>query len=349
MKTLVKYVFIFCMAFGIAGTAGYMGVSIFTKSAPEVILPDHVGKNILQVLETLTHMGLTPTLHTTQYHETIPKYGVTFQDPRPGATIKKGRDVVMYISKGFKESRVPDLRQVSLKQGLLTLEAAELLAGRILYVYSSQAGKQEIISQYPLPFASIAANTHCDLLVSRGPRPVALVMPDLERLSLDRAAATLEALGLALDDIKSKFDSHRPTGQVLQQKPAFGTRIIGGAMVSLTVNHPKGYGKMDPHTLKTPVWISYALPPGFSNRHVRVVTDIFGKNTDAFNGFMKPGKNINLLIPGGIKTKIRIFVDHQLKTIRDIDPWRHSPQALWGEWTMNYFTQKTFTGENIWQ
>jgi len=121
------------------------------------------------------------------------------------------------------------------------------------------------------------------------------------------------------------------------------------------VNHARARGEMntsntmDPNALKTPTWVSYTLPPGFSNRHVRVVTDIFGKKTDAFNGFMKPGKNINLLIPGGIKTKIRIFVDHRLKITRDIDPWRQSATLYWGDWTTDYFTEKPFTGELIWQ
>ncbi len=352
MKTLVKYAAIFCMAFGLAGAVGYMGVSIFTRSAPEVVLPDLVGKNILPVLETLTRMGLNPKLHTTQYHETIPKYGVTFQDPGPGSIIKKGRDVVIYISKGFKESRVPDLRQVELKQGLLTLESDELRPGRILYVYSDQAPKQGIISQYPLPFAPVAANTKCDLLVSKGPRPIALVMPDLEKLYLDRAAARIETLALSLDKIQSEFDPRRSEGMVLKQEPAFGTLVLTGAKVSLVVNQARDQEKMnpmDPNALKTLTWVSYTLPPGFSNRHVRVVTDIFGQETDAFNGFMKPGKNINLLIPGGIKTKIRIFVDHRLKTIRDIDPWRQSARLSWGNITADYFTENPFTGEFIWQ
>lgn len=339
MKTLVKYAAIFCMAFGLAGTIGYMGVNLFTRSAPEVILPDLVGKNIIPVLETLTRMGLNPKLHTTRYHETIPKYGVTFQDPGPGATIKKGRDVVIYISKGFKESRVPDLRQVMLKQGLLTIEASELRPNRIVYVYSDQTPKQGIISQYPLPFASVTANAGCDLLVSKGPRPIALVMPDLEKLSLTSAAARIEPLGLFLDEIKSSFDPRRPAGLVVKQEPAFGTRVLKGTKVHLVVNHSRTREKMDPNVLKTPVWVSYTLPPGFSNRHVRVVTDIFGMRTDAFNGFMKPGKNINLLIPGGIKTNIRIFVDHRLKTIRDIDPWRQSARLPWVYTTTDNFTK----------
>jgi len=269
---------------------------------------------------------------------------VTFQDPSPGATIKKGRDVIIYISKGFKESRVPDLRQVELKQGLLTLEANELRPGRILYVYSDQTRKQGIISQYPLPRTPASADTPCDLLVSKGPRPLARIMPDLVKLSIDQAAARIENLSLALGEIRSKSYPNHPQGQVIEQTPPFGSRVLAGTGVSLVVNH-SAQKKLTPQALKNPVWLSFTLPHGFSNRHVRLVTDIFGTQTDAFNGFMKPGKNINLLIPGGIKTKIRFFVDHRLKIIREIDPWRQSTRLPWVYSAPNTFIGKPFTGE----
>ncbi len=330
------------MAFGLAGSAGYYGISLFTKSAPEIILPDLTGKNIIQVLETLTRMGLNPKLHATQYHESIPKYGITFQDPKPGSTIKKGRDVVIYISKGFKESEVPDLRQLSLKLGLLTLEENELLPGRIAYAYASDTLRDAIIAQYPLPFARTAANSTCNLLVSKGPRPISRIMPDFEGLSLDTAVDRLDVLSLSLKDVRSEYDARRPRGQVLRQIPEFGTRILSGIGISLVVNNPKAGIVMDPAQLRGMTFICLPLQPGFSKRHVRVVTDLFGEDLEFYNGFMKPGKNINLLIPGGIKTKIRIFIDHKLIETRIIDPW--SGKAPWASWTRNFYT-----GETLWE
>lgn len=342
MKTLIKYLAVFCATFGIAGAAGYTGISLFTRSAPEVILPDLTGKNIIQVLETLTRLGLNPKLHTTQYHEHIPKYGVTFQDPGPGATIKKGRDVVIYISKGFKESQLPDLRHLSLRQGLLTLEESELRPGRIVYVHAANTLKDNIIAQYPLPLARVAANSSCDLLVSKGPEPVRLVMPDLAGISLDQASDRLEALSLSTEEIRSEFDTRRPRGTVLRQSPEFGTLMLAGAGVRLVVNNPQTGLVMPPAQLREMTWVSFPVPPGFSNRHVRVVTDLFGRDTEFYNGFMKPGKNINLLIPGGIKTKIRIFIDHRLVDTRHIDPWNR--KVPWASWTWNFYT-----GEDLWE
>ncbi|WDP88727.1 MAG: PASTA domain-containing protein [Desulfobacter sp.] len=338
MKTLIKYLLLFLTAFALAGAAGYTGVSIFTRSAPEVILPELVGKNIIQVLETLTRLGLNPKLHTTQYHETIPKYGVTFQDPKAGATIKKGRDVVIYLSKGFKESRMPDLREMGLKEARLVLEAAELRPGRLRYVYSDRTPAQGIISQYPLADASVAAASQCDLLVSRGPRPRFTAMPDLEKLTLDAAVSSIDALSMTLSPIRPVWVPSQAPDLVLEQTPAPGTRVPAGTAVTLSVNHSGGRDRLNPEAMKTPVWLAYTLPPGFSNRHVRITTDLFGAPADAFNGFMKPGKKINILIPGGITTKIRIFIDRNLVLARDIDPWQ--PQY-------NPITDQPYTGEQL--
>ena len=119
MKSVAKYGFVFFMAVFIAVAVGYFAISVFTRSAKEIVLPKLTGNNIIDVLETLTNMGLNPKLHGTQYDDIIPKYGVIFQDPSPGSTIKRGRDVVITISKGQKENTLPDFRQVPLKQALL--------------------------------------------------------------------------------------------------------------------------------------------------------------------------------------------------------------------------------------
>ena len=70
-------------------------------------------------------MGLNAKLHGTRYDDKIPRHNVISQDPQPGVTIKKGRDVIIYISKGPKENSLPDLRQIPLKEALILIEKNE--------------------------------------------------------------------------------------------------------------------------------------------------------------------------------------------------------------------------------
>jgi beta-lactam-binding protein with PASTA domain len=332
MKSFIKYGFIFCLAFTIAGAAGYFAVSLFTKSAKEIILPELKGKNIIYVLETLTHLGVNPKLRGTQYDENIPKYGVTFQDPPSGTTIKKGRDVSIYISKGKKENTIPDLRQIPLKQALLTLETKEFKPGTLSYVYSSSTSKDNIIAQYPLAFTTRASNSLCDLLISKGPEPEIQVMPNLSGMDLETAVSLVEKQQLSISKIKSRSNPNLIQGIVLSQIPEFGKPIFPHTPIELIANNTLAGLQMKPANLKGLILVSHTLDHGFLKKHVRVETDMLGFPLDLFNEYFKPGKDINILIPGNIKTKIKIFVDHELVKIRIIDPWNRdndSGELLW--------------------
>ncbi len=344
MKRAAQYMAVFIMAFGIAGAAGYIGVMAFTRSAPEVILPNLVGQNIIDVLETLTRMGLNPKLHRTQFHESIPKYGVCFQDPEPGATIKKGRDVVLYISKGFKEIKMPDLRQTPLKEGLLKLEAGEMEAGKIIYVHAAGTLEGSVIAQYPPPGARVAAGSRCRLLISKGPVPVERVMPDVKGLDLNAAVKKLTPISLEVGEIRSETAPGVAIGTILKQIPEAGSRIPQSVPVQLIVNRSQAGQVMDPMDMNRAVLITHTVPAGFANRHVRVTADIFGMEAPLIDGYMKPGKMINLLIPGGIRFKIRIFIDQELVRTQTIDPWRPTPAPLWENWHWHMDT-----GEFSWE
>jgi serine/threonine-protein kinase len=117
VKSFVKYALIFLAAMAGAAGIAYYSIGLFTQSAAEIVVPKLTGKNIIYVLETLTNMGLNAKLYGTRYDDAVPLYAVLSQDPQPGTTIKKGRDVIIYISRGKKENIVPDLRQISPEPG----------------------------------------------------------------------------------------------------------------------------------------------------------------------------------------------------------------------------------------
>jgi len=332
MKSVLKYGFIFFMAVFIAVAVGYFAISLFTRSAKEIVLPKLTGNNIIDVLETLTNMGLNPKLHGTQYDDIIPKYGVIFQDPPPGSTIKKGRDVVITISKGQKENTLPDFRQVPLKQALLILEKKEFELGTLSYVHSNRTGKDQIIAQSPPALSRIKSNSLCSFLVSRGAQPLAQVMPHLTGVDLNTAVSLIESQHLQIFKIVSKADPNLAQGIVLSQTPEFGKPVFSFTPIKLWVNNKTPGLELAPEDLTGLILVSYTLSPGFLKRHVRVETDYLGFPLDLFNEYFTPGKDINILIPAGIKTKVSIFVDYELVKTRIIDPWKQdndTGELLW--------------------
>jgi len=333
MKLIFKYVLIFLAAFAIAGAIAYYSVSLFTQSADEIVLPDLTGKNIIYVLETLTGMGLNAKLHGTRYDDSIPKYSVLSQDPQPGATIKRGRDIIIYISKGTKENIFPDLRQLPLDQALILLEKNEFKKGHVSFTCSSKTQKNCIIAQYPDPFATGLKGSFCNLLVSQGAPSIAMVMPDIKGLQLEKASAILGTLHLGIFKIVSRNDLDQPYGVILTHTPEPGSRVTQNTPITLVVNSSKTTSHMDQDQLNPVTLITHTLGPGFLKRHVRVETDMFGPIIELYNEYMKPEKDINILVPSGMKTRINIFIDHKLEKTIIIDPWKKDSD----------------TGENLWE
>ncbi len=343
MKTFIKYIFIFIFGFFIAGSIAYYSVTLFTKSADEVVLPELKGKNIIYVLETLTNMGLNAKLYGTNYHETIPIYSVISQDPEPGATIKKGRDIVFYLSKGKKENIIPDLRQTALKSAILLLEQNEFKPGQISYTYSSTTKKDQILTQYPIPFSTALKNSVCNLLVSRGPIPEALVMPKIQGSKIDKAYTFIEDHNLSIAKIVSNRDTTFDFGVILSQIPEAGSHVTSDTPIQLVVNNSDKNKVMDPKKLTGVMLLTHSMSPGFLKKHVRVETNLFGPIITLYNEYMKPEKDINILIPSGVHANIDIYIDQILIKTITIDPWKKDTETgdtlLWESLPPQFYPQ----------
>ncbi|WP_022668387.1 PASTA domain-containing protein [Desulfospira joergensenii] len=349
MKILLRYLLIFSLVFALAGAGGYLFITLFTKSAKEVVLPQLKGKNIIYVLETLTRMGLNAKLLGSQYDPAIPEYSITFQDPAPGALIKKGRDVMIYISKGREEILMPDLRQLPLGQAGLTLESVGLKPASLSFVHSPDTRKDHVIAQYPRPFTQSSKEAPCMLLVSRGPSALPMVMPDLTGSLLADAVQVLDGMNLEPDSITSRNSPNTRPGIVLSQNPISGHPVLSESKIELLASHSRQNLEMDPDNLKGVILVSTPLSPGFLKKHVRVEMTMGGLTLDLFNEYFSPGQDINILIPAGIKTIIDVFVDQKHVKHRTLDPWtREAEDLLWAESRLPSWTRLLTIGENPW-
>jgi beta-lactam-binding protein with PASTA domain len=322
MKALLKYPLIFAFCFVIAGGTVFYAIKLFTQSAQEVVVPELAGKNIIYVLETLTRLGLNAQLYGSRYDDIIPKYAVLSQDPVPGTTIKKGRDVIIYISKGRKLNVVPDLRSLDLAAALIALEKNEFSAGHISRTYSAASEKGRILAQHPTPFRTALKDTACNLLVSKGPAPLRKMMPNLAALQLTQAAAKIEQANLTLYHIQAGQHPEKNSGIVLSQQPPAGAPVSSGTPISLVVNHFGREKIMNPKHLQQIRLFSFQLGPGFLKSHVRVETDYFGPIIDLYNEYAVPGQEIAIFIPLEKRTDLRFYVDGRLTNIITVDPWK---------------------------
>ncbi len=322
MKTFLKYFLIFLSAFAATAAGTYIAVTLVASDSKEVVLPDLKGKNIIFVLETLTALDLNPKLYGTEYNNTCPRYHVLSQDPEPGMVIKKGRDVILYISKGVKHIKIPDLRHMFLKDAEILIGKNEFKTGFKSKTYSDKIAKDRIISQYPNAYDSQERNSKINLLISKGMNLKKYAMPDLYLIPLKDATNTLNNKKLNISLIKSENLLTLPQNVVLKQIPSAGSVITKETKISIIVNKKTNGQFLDPDLLKSIVVITHFLEPGFLKKHIRITADLFGFEFNLVDKYVSGAKNVYALVPGGIKTKVKIFIDDELVKTKIINPWK---------------------------
>lgn len=319
---IIKIAVLFISFVLVVGLSAYFALTLIIKSEDTVVVPVLVGKNVVYVLEFLTDLGLNTKVKGSEYSTDVPKNHVIFQEPEPGAEIKKGRDVRIILSKGAKTILVPNLRGLSVQQSRINLEDNGLCQGEISSTHSQSINTDGIIAQDP-PSGTVITRGGCiNLLVSMGMRPQAYMMPDLLGLSLDNAIPLIERSDLVLEDISSIFYENKPQNTIVRQEPPAGHRVLAGNLVSLVIN--KKPGKKGQTYLSGAYGVNlfrYRLKNGFLKRRIRVRLNSFGLSHDIFDDLMKPGEEVWLLIPKNVNATALLYENNTLIKTEVFDTW----------------------------
>lgn len=305
-----------------AGISAYLTLTLIIKSEDTVIVPDLVGKDVVYTLEFLSDLELNTKVKGSEYSDDIPKNHVTFQDPAPGAEIKKGRDVRIIISKGPQRIAMPNLVSLSSQRARLILEENGVCLGELSQTYSPRVNKDNIIAQVPSAGAMITRGECANLLVSLGNRPKAYKMPNLNGLGLDEAMLAIENAGLTIGEIKSTYHKNKPRNTIVSQKPLQGYRVIEGSTVNLVINkRVRKPGGSAIYREKAGTLLRYRLENGFLRRRIRVKLNSAGITSDLFDEFVKPGTEIWVLIPLDEDATVFLYENDRLIKTETFDTW----------------------------
>ena len=322
IKRILKIGVLVIIFLGTAGISAYLTLTLIIKSEDTVIVPDLVGKDVVYTLEFLTDLELNTKVKGSEYSNDIPKNHVTFQDPAPGAEIKKGRDVRIIISKGPQRIAMPNLVSLSSQRARLILEENGICMGELSQTYSPRLNKDNIIAQVPPAGAMITRGECAHLLVSLGIRPKAFKMPNLSGLALDEAMISIENAGLSIGEIKSTHRKNKPRNTIVSQKPLHGYRIIEGGTVNLVINkRTKKTGEPAVYRQKFGSLFRHRLENGFLRKRIRVKLNSAGITSDLFDEFVKPGTEIWVLIPLDDDATVFLYENDQLIKTETFDAW----------------------------
>ncbi|MEJ5285619.1 MAG: hypothetical protein CH6_3419 [Candidatus Kapaibacterium sp.] len=197
-------------------------------------MPNLIGMKLADAEKTITSLDLKIARVNELYNEQYPPGTIINQSPRPGQTIKKGRDVFITVSQGREEVEVPNLVGQNIRNTRILLRNVGLDVGAITYVNDERYGVDTIVAQSPQGGVKVNYGRTVDLVVSRG--SVALVkVPFLEGLNLENAIKILNESELQVGNIIYVENQTYLSNTVLNQGIKAGELVKKGTSIDLTV------------------------------------------------------------------------------------------------------------------
>jgi beta-lactam-binding protein with PASTA domain len=133
---------------------------IYTQHGKYYIVPDYTGKTINEVMAGNESADFDFVVIDSVYDLTKTKGTVLHQDPYPDSKVKKNRKIYLTIVSFIPEkTSMPDLKFLTLRQAINTLESCGLKTGKILYIPTFDA---DAVQQQQYNGKVIAAGTHLD-------------------------------------------------------------------------------------------------------------------------------------------------------------------------------------------
>jgi eukaryotic-like serine/threonine-protein kinase len=241
----------------------------FAIHGAEVATPDFRGLTLADAGQRAASAGLSLHVENKLYSTDVPEGRVANQSPLAGAIVRRGWRVWLTESLGAQKLAIPDTLGKDQRVASIEIRRADLQTGSVasLPLPSAQAG--DVVAQSPAPGASGVASPVVNLLVAAPPAAApepAYVMPDVTGQLFTAAALSLTRAGLQMAPLKTvnthipavgapgaggapaqtvavtalsaptqPFAFSAPSGTVIAQSPAAGSRVDATTPIQLTV------------------------------------------------------------------------------------------------------------------
>ncbi len=218
----------------IVGSGVFAFYSIFFGFR-DVAVPGLEGMNVVDAVSVTEKMGLLVRID--EVESLLPSGTVVSQWPETGTTIKKGKVIVLKVSKGGKRRPVPDVRGMEYGQSVSHLDEKGFEIGDVVRIHSDARPPGVIIAQNPAAPAMVPENRRIDLLVSLGAPRVdgRIPVPNVLDRSENVARQIIGQSGLRVGGVKYEYTLMTPPGMVMDTEPRPGKTLPEGQPVTLVV------------------------------------------------------------------------------------------------------------------
>jgi eukaryotic-like serine/threonine-protein kinase len=167
-------VFWLLVAIGLLGGIVYGAYYFWVQGAPpDVTVPKYVGKSQADAARALQSKGLKMVIGSEVYDPKRPAGTVIKGDTEAGKYVKSGREVTVTVSRGEEPIKMPELIELDLQRARQIIERGGMRLGMVADQYHDTIPQGYICGQYPEPGQSFRRSEPINLIVSKGPQPLA--------------------------------------------------------------------------------------------------------------------------------------------------------------------------------
>jgi beta-lactam-binding protein with PASTA domain/predicted Ser/Thr protein kinase len=219
-------------------------VNLTVSGGPgQVEVPDVTGQTREEAEQALGEAGLGVSFET-QSSSDVPEDTVISTDPAAGESVRRGSEVTVTVSGGPGQVAVPPVVGQTRSAAEQQLSARGLEASFTEETSDRPAG--EVISQSPDAGTRVDSGSTVELVVSTGPPPDTVDVPNVVGLNRTDAVAQITGLGLSPSVEERSTDIQPQDGRVIDQNPGGGSTVNQGTRIVLIVGVYDGSGGAGP-------------------------------------------------------------------------------------------------------
>jgi beta-lactam-binding protein with PASTA domain len=188
-------------------------------------MPSLAGMNLEAAQRSAGNLGLVMKVEDKVYSTLQPANQIVSQEPPAGTRIKAGQHVHVLVSLGPPRVTVPDLVGSSLRAAQIAAIQRGLSVANVAALPWPGTEPDQVVAQDPPPSATAVHSPAISLLVSLSEEPAAYLCPNFAGQSLATVRRQLEEAGMKVGHVTSVPAENVPTGAILSQTPAPGSKV----------------------------------------------------------------------------------------------------------------------------
>lgn len=211
-----------------------LGLISILSGGRKAIVPNVVGMEQQEAVKALSEKGFHNYAIEGVYSENVEKGDVVAQTPEGNTTASTRDEIVLEVSKGQDEIKVPDVVGRSEKEAASLLKAEGFIP-EIVKQYSKTVPLGDVIFQDPGAGKLLMPGQKVIILVSDGEELIGISMPNLVGKTQSAAESALNTAKLILGSVTNEENGDYLPGQVIRQSIAPGANVKQGSTIDLVI------------------------------------------------------------------------------------------------------------------